>query len=175
MLASLLLFPVVLNYLSPYVIIDAPSQGVINGSFIMFGLFFVSSLFVGWLWCGWACPGVGLQEACFSVNDKPARGGRSNWTKWGIWIPRIGIIGFVAASAGGYRTVNFLHLTDTGVSVTSPYSSITYYLVIGTFVALSLAAGRRAGLPLHLLDGALYDDRALGPESHRVAVLATQS
>ena len=55
-ITSLLLFPVIMNYLSPYVIIDGASQGIVNGSLIIFGLQFLSALFVGRLWCGWACP-----------------------------------------------------------------------------------------------------------------------
>ena len=51
LLVSLLLFPVILNYLSPYVIIDGASQDITDGSFIMFGLLFLSALFFGRLWC----------------------------------------------------------------------------------------------------------------------------
>lgn len=144
-LVSMLLFPVILNYLSPYVIIDGASQGVINGSFIIFSLLFLSALFFGRLWCAWGCPGAGLQEACFAVNDKPARGGRFNWIKWGIWGIWIAVIALAAASAGGYHAVNFFHLTDTGISVDAPERYITYYIVIGTFVATAWAFGRRAG------------------------------
>jgi hypothetical protein len=42
---SFLLFPVIMNFLSPYVIIDGASQGIISGSFIIFGLMFLSALF----------------------------------------------------------------------------------------------------------------------------------
>ena len=142
---SFLLFPVIMNYLSPYVIIDGASQGIINGSFVSFALMFVSALFVGRLWCGWACPGGGLQEICFAITDKPARRGRRDWIKWLIWIPWLAIIAVLAILAGGYRRVDLLHLTDRGISVMEPFSYITYYLVIGVFVVLSLLAGRRAG------------------------------
>jgi polyferredoxin len=54
-IVSLLLFPVIMNYLSPYVIIDGASQGIVNGSLIVFGLQFLAALFVGRLWCGWVC------------------------------------------------------------------------------------------------------------------------
>ena len=63
---SLLLFPVIMNYFSPYVIIDGAAQGIINGSLIVFGLQFISALFVGRLWCGWVCPAAGLGEVSFS-------------------------------------------------------------------------------------------------------------
>ena len=145
LLVALLLFPVVLNYLSPYVIIDGASRGIVNGSFIMFGLMFLSALFVGRLWCAWLCPGAGLQEACFPANDRPARGGRLDWIKWGIWGVWLAVIAAAAASAGGYHAVNFFHLTETGISVDAPERYIIYYLVVGTFVGLAWAFGRRAG------------------------------
>lgn len=144
LLLSLLLFPVILNYLSPYVIIDGAAQGIVNGSFIVFGLLFLSALFFGRLWCAWGCPAAGLQEACFPVNDRPARTGRLDWIKWGIWGIWIIVIVLAAASAGGYHTVNFFHLTDTGVSVDAPDRYLIYYLVVGTFVIVAWAFGRRA-------------------------------
>jgi len=145
LLVSLLLFPVILNYLSPYVIIDGSSQGIISGSFIMFGLMFLSALFFGRLWCAWLCPGAGLHEACFAVNDRPARGGRLNWIKWAIWGIWLAVIALAAASAGGYHGVNFFHLTESGISVDAPERYIIYYIVIGTFVGLAWVSGRRAG------------------------------
>lgn len=81
-LTSFLLFPITINYFSPYLIIDGASQGIIAGSFITFALFFLVSLFLGRAFCGWACPAGGVQEWCFSVNDKKARGGRFNWIKY---------------------------------------------------------------------------------------------
>jgi hypothetical protein len=44
---TFLSFPVTLNFLSPYVIIDGAMKGIVNGSLIMFGLMFLSSLFLG--------------------------------------------------------------------------------------------------------------------------------
>jgi len=149
-LLSFLLFPVIMNYLSPYVIIDGAMNGVVNGSLIMFGVLFLSALFVGRLWCGWLCPAAGLQEACTAVNDRPAPGGRWNWIKWFIWVPWITLIAAMAIMAGGYRTVNFFHLTESGISIdASPDRPIVaafaiYYIVIGLFLVLPLVAGRRA-------------------------------
>jgi len=143
-LISLLLFPVVLNYLSPYVIIDGAMQGIINGSFIVFGMLFLSSLFLGRLYCSWLCPAAGLQEVCFAVNNKPVNGRKLDWIKWAIWVPWIGLIAYGAFSAGGYRSVNFLHLTENVVSVAEPFSYIIYYTVVGTIFVLAVTAGRRA-------------------------------
>ena len=59
---SLLLFPVTLYYFSPVIIVESAAQGIVNASFIVFGLMFIAALFVGRLWRGWACPAGGLQE-----------------------------------------------------------------------------------------------------------------
>ena len=134
-----------MNYLSPYVIIDGASQGIINGSFVVFVLLFLSSLFLGRLWCAWVCPAAGLQEVCFAVNDKRTRSGKLDWIKWGIWILWIAIIALVATSAGGYRAINLLHLTDSGISVDRPEAYFIYYTVVAVFIILAWTAGRRAG------------------------------
>jgi len=143
-LVSMLLFPVILNYFSPHTIIVGASLGIVNGSLIMFTLLFLSALFFGRLWCAWGCPGAGLQEMLFSINNEPARGGRLNWIKWGIWVPWVGLIAYTAITAGGYRSIDFFHLTDNGISVTKLHNFIIYYVVVGTFLALSLWLGRRA-------------------------------
>jgi ferredoxin-type protein NapH len=144
LLVALLLFPITMNFLSPYVIIDGAFQGIVTGSFVVFGFMFAAALFVGRLWCAWLCPAAGLAEACFMINDRPARGGKLNWIKWGIWVPWIGLIAFAAVSAGGFTRVDLLHLTESGISVDAPFKYIVYYFVTGTIFVLSLAAGKRA-------------------------------
>jgi len=42
-LMTFLLFPIVMNFLSPYLIIHDAFQGIISGSFILFGALFISS------------------------------------------------------------------------------------------------------------------------------------
>ena len=60
---AFLSFPITMNYLSPYVIIDGAMNGIVNGSLVMFGLMFISSLFLGRLWCGWVCPAAGCRKS----------------------------------------------------------------------------------------------------------------
>ena len=73
-LVSFFLFPAIFYYLSPVLIIEASSKGIINGSFILFFLMFISSLFLGRAYCGWICPGAGCQEAIFPARDKKVTG-----------------------------------------------------------------------------------------------------
>ena len=142
---AFLSFPVTMNFLSPYVIIDGAMNGIVNGSLIMFGLMFVSSLFLGRAWCGWVCPGAGMQEMLEPVNNRPVNGQKIDWIKWLIWVPWITLIAWLAVRAGGYSRVNLLYLTESGISVDEPAKYIIYYIVIGLFVGLAAFAGRRAG------------------------------
>ena len=64
---AFLSFPVTMNYLSPYVIIEGAANGIVNGSLVMFGLLFASALFLGRAWCGWICPGGAMQELALHV------------------------------------------------------------------------------------------------------------
>ena len=148
---SLLLFPVTLYYFSPALILGGAAEGIINASFIVFGLMFISSLFVGRLWCGWACPAGAVQEFGQSVNDKRTPGGKFNWVKWFIWFPWIGLIVVLAVRAGGYHTVNPFYNFETGVTLSLPLDEggppwfMIYYIIIGLFVGMAFVFGRRAG------------------------------
>jgi len=151
LILSFLLFPIIMNYLSPYVIIDGASQGIVNGSLVIFVLLFLSSLLLGRLWCGWACPAGGLGEICFPVNNHPVNPKKIDWIKWAIWLPWIGIIIASVIMAGGYTKIDLLLDTQNGISVAGDadrpilFAYIIYYMVIGLFVALSVFVGRRAG------------------------------
>jgi polyferredoxin len=142
---SFLLFPIAMNFLSPYVIIDGAANGIVNGSLVAFGLMFLSSLFLGRAWCGWVCPGAGMSEIAEPVNVRLVNPAKIDWIKWVIWIPWVTLIALLAIRAGGYSSVNLLYLTDSGVSVDLPAKYIIYYVVIGLFVGLAVFAGRRAG------------------------------
>ena len=150
-LVTFLSFPITMNFLSPYVIIDGAMNGVVNGSLIMFGLMFLSSLFMGRAWCGWVCPGAGMQEMVEPINNKKVDGARLDWIKWLIWIPWLSLIVWLAARAGGYQHVNLLYHTQNGISVAGTserpifIAYIIYYAVIALFVGLAAFVGRRAG------------------------------
>lgn len=148
---AFLSFPITMNFFSPYVIIDGTANGIVNGSLVMFGLMFISSLFLGRLWCGWVCPAGGLQEMVEPVNTRAVNGKKVDWIKWLIWIPWITLIIVLAVRAGGYRSVDLLLHTQGGISVAGSVDRpifiayIIYYFVIALFVGLAFFAGRRAG------------------------------
>jgi ferredoxin-type protein NapH len=148
---AFLSFPITMNFLSPYVIIDGAMNGIVNGSLVMFGVLFIFSLFLGRAWCGWVCPGGGMGEIIEPVNNRAVNGRKVNWIKWLIWIPWISLIIFLAVRAGGYQAVDYLLHTQNGISVAGTpdrpifIAYIIYYVVIGLFIGLAVLVGRRAG------------------------------
>ncbi|MGD2205558.1 MAG: 4Fe-4S binding protein [Anaerolineae bacterium] len=147
---SLLLFPVTLYYFSPVIILESAWQGVINASFIVFGLMFVSALFVGRLWCGWACPAGALQEFGAPINNKLVSRRKLDWIKWAIWIPWIGGIMALAIRAGGYHAVDPFYHFEGGVTLAQPLQPeappwfMIYYIILALFFGLAVVLGRRA-------------------------------
>ena len=87
---SLLLFPITIYYLSPVLIIMGAGKGIISGSFIIFALLFFSALFLGRAYCGWVCPGAGIQEICANIQSKKVK--RGGWIKYALWVPWITVI-----------------------------------------------------------------------------------
>lgn len=150
LLLSFIAFPITMNYFSPYLVVEGAFQGIANGSLFVFGSMFVGSLFLGRLWCGWACPAAGLQGPLLRVNNRRV-GSRASAVKWFIWFPWMGLIAFGAIRAGGYRSVDLLYGTVGGISVTGDADRpviaayAIYLAVVLLFFGLALVLGRRGG------------------------------
>jgi len=72
-------------YMSPYLIIDATINRIINDSFVVFLLLLITSLVLGRGFCGWFSPAAGCQEGIFLARKK--RITKGDFAKWIIWIP----------------------------------------------------------------------------------------
>ncbi len=55
------------------------------------------------------------------------------------------MIAFLAFTAGSFRSVDFFLLTESGVSVDTPYKYVIYLIIAGIFMMLALLIGKRAG------------------------------
>jgi len=142
-LISFFLFPATFYYLSPVLILEASARGIINGSFVMFGLLLSSALLLGRGYCGWLCPGGGCQEAIFPARSR--RVTRGDFLKWLIWFPWIGTIVTLAIRAGGYQRLDFFYQTTHGLSIGDFHALIVYYLVLFLLVVLpAFIFGKRA-------------------------------
>jgi polyferredoxin len=142
-LFTFFLFPAIFYYLSPVLIIQASSKGIINGSFIMFLFMFVSSLFLGRAYCGWVCPAAGCQEAIFMARDKKITKG--DYIKWIIWVPWISVILILAIRGGGYKNIDFLYLTTYGFSIGDLHGLLAYFIVLLFLIVLpAYIVGKRS-------------------------------
>jgi ferredoxin-type protein NapH len=138
LLVSVLLFPLLFYYLSPYLIVDGAMHGIITGSFLVFALLFFFSLFFGRAFCGWLCPAGSLQDYCTKVSKK-----KPNYLKYLIWVPWLGLIIFLLAR-NGIRSVQPFYQTYYGISISNIYSLILFIL-IATFIAgTAMLFGKRA-------------------------------
>ena len=143
LICAMLLFPVTIYYLSPYVIIQGALEGVITGSFIVFLTMLISSVFLGRLFCGYLCPAGGIQECAMLVNDKNPKQGWRNNIKYVIWL--VWIIGVITCFIFGKQglSVDIFYLTDHGVSVSNIYGYIIYYGVVFLIFIPSVVFGKR--------------------------------
>jgi polyferredoxin len=139
---SFFLFPGTFVYFSPYVIVDSALKGIICGSFFMFILLFLVSLFLGRAFCSWACPLGGAQEMLFPAKKKIARRGRH--IKWLIWVPWILAIIIIDIRHGGYEKIDPFFRTTHGFSLGNIYTAIAYMAIILLLLISFFAVGKRS-------------------------------
>ena len=140
---ALFLFPLTLNYLSPYVSIAAGFVGLISGSLAVFLLLFLSGMFLGRVWCGWLCPVAGIGQLCATINNKPVNRKRLaviRYSVFTVWVAVL-VTGFVLA--GGIKGFDPFYMTDKIISVDAPGKYIIYYAVLALIFVLTVAIGRR--------------------------------
>lgn len=142
-ITSLLLLPITMWYFSPYLIIQGAFEHIINGSCIVFFVLLIFSSFFGRLFCSYICPMGGLQECAFLINNKPLKRSHKYYIKyfiWAIWLAAI--IAFHLLGKGDYK-INFLYMTDHGISISQIFNYIIYYLVILLIFVPAILGGKR--------------------------------
>jgi len=142
---SFILLPATFAYISCPIITQGASEGIVTGGLILFILLFISSLFLGRLWCGWLCPGGGLQEIYFDINNKPVKIGKLNWLKY-LMFPAIILIPLISAirSAGGFTSIDLFYYTDHGISIARQGAYIIFFVQIAFFTVFALLGGKRS-------------------------------
>lgn len=126
---------------SPVLLLLAAAHGVVGGSMLVYGAVFASSLVLGRAFCGWVCPGCGLQELVAVKVRRPMRSRRAGRVKWVIAAALYGTAIVLAVQAGGLHTVDQLFGTRSA-SVLQGVLLLTGHVVI--IAGLALALGRWA-------------------------------
>lgn len=142
-ISSLLLFPITIYYLSPYIIIQGAIDGIITGSFIVFLAMLIGSIFFGRIFCAYLCPAGGLQECAAFICDKNPKQGWKNYIKYVIWFVWITTIILLFIFRKNKITVDFFYFTDHGISIANIYSYVIYYGIILLFFIPAVTAGKR--------------------------------
>ncbi|MDF2541536.1 MAG: 4Fe-4S binding protein [Herbinix sp.] len=140
---SLLLFPVTLNFLSPYVSVDGAINGIVSGSILVFIFMFLTGIFFRRAWCSYICPVSCLSDISLGINQKNVNRKVTRMIRYSIFTVWAGVIITMFILAGGIKGVNPLHLTEQVVSVDSPLKFINYYFVLLLLLILTLTVGKR--------------------------------
>lgn len=141
---ALILFPITINYLSPYLIIAGATQGIITGSFIAFILLLLGAIFFGRLFCSTLCPAGAAGDFTAQARTRPVKNGWRNHIKWTIWLPWLAGITAGFITAGGIKEINPLFMTDSGISVDRAAGYIIYLGVLFLITTINLIWGKRA-------------------------------
>lgn len=143
LIISMLLFPIIIYYLSPALIIIGAMKGVVTGSFIIFLIMLIGSILGGRSFCGYLCPAGGIQECAMHVNDKSPKQGWKNNIKYVIWMIWITVIIICFIFSKQKITIDFFFMTDHGISIANIQDYIIYYTVTSLIFIPSVIFGKR--------------------------------
>ena len=79
-------------FFSPVIIVSASYKGILNASFVVFVLIFLTSLYFGRAYCSWFCPGCGIQELMSLFIKKKSNNSKALYIKYVIFVVWIGAI-----------------------------------------------------------------------------------
>ncbi len=143
LIISLMLFPITIWYMSPYLIIRGALEGIISGSFIVFVCMLVGSVFFGRIFCGWFCPMGGMQECLFAANENVPKQGWKNYIKYVIWVAWIAAIIICFIFRKEEITIDFFYMTAHGISIAEISDYVIYYGVIFLVMIPAVLFGKR--------------------------------
>lgn len=144
LLSTFLLFPIIIFYFSPVLIIEGALAGVVAASMLVFAIQFLLALVLRRAWCGWLCAAGGLQELAADAVGKPSRPAWLRRVKYMIWVPWMVAIAACAWIAGGFTVVDPLYGIPSGVSMNNPLGLPIYFGIVALFFVPNLFLGRRA-------------------------------
>ncbi len=127
-------------FFSPVIIVFAAYNSIVNASFVAFALMFLLSFFFGRAYCGWFCPGCGVQEILSFFVRRKSKNSKAVYLKYLIFIIWFGAI------ATGY-SINGIHRIDLSFGMTDVTLIRKIILTLGAIiliVPLTLIFGKYA-------------------------------
>lgn len=140
---SLMLFPLTLNYFSPYLSVTGAFDGIISGSVLLFITLLLTSIFFRRTWCSTICPVSAIADYSERINNKNVNRRKLSIIRYSIftiWFSTF-ILGFLLSSRG--ITINPFYLTENLLSIDEPLKFIIYYVVLFILIILTLVIGKR--------------------------------
>lgn len=140
---SLMIFPLTLNYFSPYVSVTAAFDGVIAGSILLFIALLITAIFFRRTWCAYICPVAAISDFSEKINNRNVNRKQLRivrYTIFTIWFSML-MLGFLLASK--LPSINPFYMTEKIISVDEPFKFLTYYAVLFTLIILTLSIGKR--------------------------------
>ena len=138
-----LLLPITLNYYSPALMTQGTASRVATFSLFTWTAIFLSSVFLGRAFCGYACPFNGLQTLWERVSDKPNKRVRGvRWIKYVIWGFWAGAVVAFAVATGGWQKIDLLYMTPNVISIEALPNHIVYYTLVGITLVPTLMGKR---------------------------------
>ncbi len=133
LLIAVLLFQIKILHLfmSPVVPVVAAGVGILPASLVVYAILFISSLFLGRAFCGWFCPGAGMQEILSLLIGRRAKRGWGDRIKYaicGVWS--FLVLG-VALRAGGFRQIDLDFGLQQGGLLQEVLMRTGHFVIIG--------------------------------------------
>jgi polyferredoxin len=125
---------------SPVIIILAADKGLVNASFISFLLILFLSLFLGRAYCGWFCPGCGVQEITAFWVKKKSPNSKAIYLKYFIFAAWLGTIIILYILRG----IHHINLTFGMNDITIAKKMILTFGAVAIIVPLAFIFGKFA-------------------------------
>ncbi|MFP4177979.1 MAG: 4Fe-4S binding protein [Acholeplasmataceae bacterium] len=177
--SSMMLFPLTLNYFSPFLSVHAAIIGIASGSIITFLVMMVSGIFFRRAWCSYVCPWAAPSEILSHINDEPVNRKTTRRIRYTIFTIWLGSILLFFILAGGIPTIEPLYLTERIVSMDEPIKFVAYYTVVIILTGVTLLVGRRGSCQTMcwmspFLEFGAWIGRKLGIRQYRVRALPSK-
>lgn len=145
LLVMFLLLPALLNYFSPYLVIDGAAHGIAAGAFVIWSFMFVLALVAGRTFCSYLCPYGGLQMIIDKVLNKPLRNIKGlRMFKLFLGVLWVGVFVYVLVLNGGFNSFEFFYLTEKFISIDHWTHLVLYYMILVGIAILPIILGKRA-------------------------------